>query len=128
MPIRVLMIGGGASPAPQAIVREHPLARVDVLERTPAVVELGREYFGTGLSISTEDRLSVRVGNLDDLIAEAEGPYDLVLVDTDALRVVGGASGIASASVAALHELVPTAESIRWGPGEPPPGHPVEPR
>lgn len=118
--VRVLMVGGGASPAPQAIVREHPLARVDVLERTPAVVELGREFFGTGLSIATEDRLSVRVGNLDDLIADLDESYDLILVDTDALRVVGGPAGLARGSVARLERLTKEGGAVRWGPHAPP--------
>lgn len=119
-PVRVLLVGGGASPAPHAILREHPMAQVDVLERTPAVVELGREYFGTGLSISTTDRLRVLVGNLDDLVSELDGPYDLILIDTDALLVLGGPGGLSKQSVARLEGLVGGNGGLRWGPDAPP--------
>ena len=98
-PVRVMLIGGGASLAPHAILREHPLSKVEVLERTPAVVELGREHFGTGLAIATNGRLSVRVGNLDDLVASAEPEYDLILVDNDAVALAGGNAGLSSASI-----------------------------
>jgi len=117
-PVRVLMVGGGASSAPHAILREHPLASVDVLERTPAVIELGREYFDTRLSISSDERMSVRVGNLDDLVAEAGPAYDLVLVDTDALRPLGGSGGLSRASIDRLDALVAPGGAMRWGPGE----------
>ena len=118
-PVRVLLVGGGASPAPHAILREHPSARVDVLERTPAVVELGREYFGTGLAIATEDRIRVRVGNLDDLVAELEDPYDLVMIDTDALRALGGPDGLSRASLDRLTALARGDGGVRWGPDAP---------
>ena len=118
--VRVLMVGGGASSAPHAILREHPLASVDVLERTPAVIELGREYFGTGLSIVSDERLQVRVGNLDDLVAEAGPAYDLILVDMDALRPLGGNGGLARVSVARLDALVALGGAVCWGPHERP--------
>ena len=117
-PVRVLMVGGGASSAPHAILREHPLASVDVLERTPAVIELAREYFGTGLSIASDDRLRVRVGNLDDLVAETTPAYDLILVDTDALRPLGGSGGLARSSIERLDALVVPGGIVRWGPDE----------
>ncbi|KPJ84160.1 MAG: hypothetical protein AMS19_01645 [Gemmatimonas sp. SG8_23] len=114
-PVRVLIVGGGASLAPRAILREHPGSTVEVLERTPAAVELGREFFGTELTIGTDDRLSVKVGNLDDLIAATEPSHDLILVDTAALGRVGGRAGLSAASVARIEALLAPGGVVRWG-------------
>jgi hypothetical protein len=119
-PVKVLLVGGGASSAPAAILREHPLSTVDVLERTPAVVELGRDYFGTQLTIGSDDRLRVRTGNLDDLVAALDRPYDLILVDTDALGPLGGRSGLSAATVRRLDEdLLRHGGFVVWGPDRP---------
>ncbi len=122
-PVRVMLIGGGASLAPHAILREHPLSKVEVLERTPAVVALGREHFGTGLAIATNGRLSVRVGNLDDLVASAEPEYDLILVDNDAVALAGGNAGLSSASIERIQSTLAPSGFVHWGErGTPPAG------
>lgn len=118
-PFRVLMMGGGASPAAHAILREHPLSSVHVLERSAAVVELGREYFDTDLRLGEEDRLRVEVGNFDDLVAGLEAPYDLVLVDTDALRPLGGVMGLSMATLDRLRTVTRPAGEVRFGPDSP---------
>jgi hypothetical protein len=97
-PWRVLLIGGGASALPASVVREHPLGHVDVAERTAAVVELGREYFATDLAIPGSDRMAVAVGNLDDLVGMLETQYDLIVVDSAALALIGGAPGLSRAT------------------------------
>ena len=95
---RVLCLGGGASGAPHTVLREHPLGEVDVAERTAAVIELGREYFGTELTLAQGERSAVSVGNLDDLVAMVETTYELVLIDTQALAPVGGLTGLSRAT------------------------------
>ncbi len=115
--VRVLLVGGGASSAPHAILREHPLSTVDVLERTPAAVELGRDWFGTGLAIASDERMRVLTGNLDDLVAGLDHPYDLILVDTDALRPLGGRTGLSSATLERLDgALLRGGGFVVWGP------------
>ena len=110
----VLVVGGGASSAPRVVLREHPHGTVHVLERSAAVVELGREYFDTALSVGASDRCTVEVGNLDDGIAGLTGRHDLVLVDTIALARVGGATGLSATSRSGLFDLVrPEPELIR---------------
>jgi hypothetical protein len=118
-PFRVLMVGAGASPAPHAILREHPLARVHVLERSAAVVELGREYFATDLRVGEDDRLVVEVGNLDDLVAGLRSGYDLVLVDTDALQPLGGLMGLSMATLDGLRAVTRPTGEVRFGPDSP---------
>jgi hypothetical protein len=118
-PFRVLMLGAGASPAPQAILREHPLSSVHVLERSAAVVELGREYFATELRVGEDGRLLVEVGNLDDLVAGLRSPYDLALVDTNALEPVGGVMGLSVATLDRLREVTRPAGEVRFGPDAP---------
>lgn len=116
-PIHVLMIGAGASPAPNAVVREHPLGTVHVLERTAAVVELGRDFFASDLSVGPDDRKTVDAGNLDDLIAALEAPYDVVVIDTRALAPIGGYAGIATASWDRLYRGLNRGGVFVWGPG-----------
>ena len=118
-PFRVLMLGAGASPAAHAILREHPLASVHVLERSAAVVELGREYFATDLRVGDEGRLRVEVGNLDDLVAGLDAPYDLVLVDTNALRPLGGVMGLSMATLDRLRAVTRPSGEVRIGPDSP---------
>lgn len=103
---RVLSVGGGASSLGRELLRLHPTATVDVLERTAAVVELGREHFDTGLSVGRDDRCSVGVGNLDDAITACDGGYDLVVIDSDALAPIGGLMGLSRTARRRLPALV----------------------
>lgn len=123
-PIDILMIGSGASSAPTAVVREHPRASVHVLERTAAVVELGRDYFSTGLTIGTADRLTVQAGNLDDLIQGLDARYDVVLVDTRALAPIGGHAGISQGGWERLYRGLTPGGVFVWGPDAPEAGNP----
>lgn len=126
-PSRVLAIGGGASALPHAILDEHPLVTIDVLERSDAVIELARGHLGTEAE-GADGRLTVRVGNLEDLLSEVQGSYDLVLVDTAALAPTGGVSGLSRAARAALHEAVGGRGVLASGPLPPEPvlGEPAE--
>jgi hypothetical protein len=113
---RLLCLGGGASGVPQSVLREHPLGEVDVAERTAAVIELGREYFGTELAIVRGERSAVAVGNLDDLVAMVETTYDLILVDTAALAPVGGLSGLSRATRWRLFDATSPGGIVAVGP------------
>ena len=127
-PWRVLFLGGGASSAPRSTVEEYPTAEVEVAERTAAVVELGREYFGTELSVGSVERQAVAVGNLDDLIASVRTTYDLIVVDLDALAPIGGLRGLSRATLWRTVDAVGPAGVVAFGPGpvEPVPEHLAE--
>ncbi|MBT8487727.1 MAG: hypothetical protein HKO77_05655 [Gemmatimonadetes bacterium] len=103
---RVLSVGGGASALVGQLLRLHPTATIDVLERTAAVVELGREHFDTGLSVGGHDRCSVTLGNLDDAITARDGGYDLVIIDSDAMAPIGGLMGLSRMARRRLPALV----------------------
>ena len=161
VPWRVLVVGGGASPAAHAVVREHPSATVDVIERTAAVIELAREHLemelqaspltdvgvDVAMGIPHEDvaggdtasaggaerrpsdaglrpRLSVAVGNLEDLLERARGPYDLVLVDTAALAPMGGVGALSRRAREAIARAAAAGGTLVWGPVAPEPGLP----
>lgn len=113
---RVLVVGGGASSAAKTVLREHPSATVDVLERSAAVVELGREFFDTDLSVGSHERAAVAVGNLDDALSGVGYGYHLVLVDTGALAPLGGLRGLSEASKRALFGTVTRGGVLAWGP------------
>jgi len=115
-PWRVLVVGGGASPLPRTVVREHPTGSVQVLERHDAVVEMGSQHFETGLGVGELERSSVAVGNLDDLVEELTGSFDLIVVDGAALVPLGGASGLSRRARAALAQRVSAAGVLAWGP------------
>jgi len=116
VPWRVLVVGGGVSPLPRMVVREHPIASVEVLERVGAVVEFGRDHFDTGLHVGHTERSSVAVGNLDDLVEGLSGSYDLVVVDSAALEVLGGREGLSRRSRAILRQRISADGVLVWGP------------
>lgn len=122
---RVLCLGGGVSSAPRSALREHPTVQVDVAERTAAVIELGREYFDTGLSVGVVERQAVAVGNLDDLIASVRTTYDLILVDLDALAPIGGLRGLSRATLWRTTDAMTPSGVVAFGPSlvEPVPEH-----
>jgi hypothetical protein len=116
VPWRVLVVGGGVSPLPRMVVREHPIASVEVLERVGAVVEFGRDHFDTGLHVGHTERSSVAVGNLDDLVEGLSGSYDLVVVDSAALEALGGREGLSRRSRAILRQRISADGVLVWGP------------
>ena len=62
------------------------------------------------------ERSSVAVGNLDDLVEELTGSFDLIVVDGAALVPLGGASGLSRRARAALAQRVSAAGVLAWGP------------
>ena len=115
-PWRLLHIGGGASSGPRNLTREHPTAEVDVVERTDAVVELGREYFDTELSVGSSERRAVAVGNLDDLIASVRTTYDVIVIDLAALAPIGGIRGLSRATVWRMSDALNPGGVLLLGP------------
>jgi hypothetical protein len=120
-PVTVLAVGSGASDLPRALLAERADVSIDVLERNPAVVDLARDHFATAPEVDEAGRLRVRVGNLEDLLADTAGPYDLVLLDTSALGPLGGAEGLSRAARGALVAAAGDAGVLASGPT------PVEP-
>jgi hypothetical protein len=114
---RILYVGGGASGAAATVVAEHPAASVEVLERFGGVVELARDHLGTGLSEDAAGRLTVKIGNLDDLLEDAVGFYDLVIVDLGAVSTAGGHPGLSRRSRSTLHRLLGETGLMAWGGG-----------
>ena len=115
-PRRVLLVGGGASLAVRAFLEGAPDGTVEVVERTAAVIELGRDHFDTGLSVGRNGRLAVVVGNLDDAIAACDGSYDLVVVDSTALEPIGSVAGLSIMARRRLPALVRPGGVLAWGP------------
>lgn len=114
---RVLLVGGGVSAVPRTFVERHPAGSVEILERAASVVELGRQHFGTDLSVGRNGRVSVSVGNLDDGIARRDGSYDLVVVDSTALEPMGGVVGLSHMARRRLPALLAPGGTLAWGPG-----------
>ena len=123
-PWRLLALGGGASTLARSVLREHPTATVDVLERTGAVIEMGRKHFDTELALDMAERVTLGVGNLEDLMQGVRGPYDAVLIDACALAPIGGVKGLSRAARARLVAVVGESGVLVWGPTTPEPGMP----
>jgi len=113
---RVLLVGGGASILPVTAVREFRSLSVDVIERNPVVGELGREHMETGVS-DESDRVRRLAGNFADHLGEmTSGSYELVVVDTAALKPMGGVSGLSRAEYSALFRVVGPEGALALGP------------
>jgi hypothetical protein len=93
------------------------------MERTHCVVDLGRSHFDTELDEgggsghpTSGEGPQVIVGNLEDAIREAHGPFDLVIVDGRALDAVGGATSLSERARGELLDLLAEGGAIAWGP------------
>ena len=61
---RVLLIGGGGFAYPRFFLKNYPEKSIDVIELSPTIVEIAREYFGLrALEAQYPDRLRVLVGD-----------------------------------------------------------------
>ncbi len=123
-PWSVLCVGGGASPLARHVLDEYPAGSVEVLERNGEVVALGREFLETGLEAGTSGRVTVRVGNLEDLVKDVRGLFDVVVVDALALSALGGAPGLSREARGRLVQAVSGSGVLVWGPHPPAPGMP----
>jgi hypothetical protein len=123
-PWRVLAVGSGASTLARTVVREHPSGTIDILERSPEIVDLAREHLDTGLFSGVSERVSVGVGNLEDLLKGIRDRYDLVVVDSGGLAPLGGAPGLSREARGRLVQAVATSGALAWGPAGPDDGMP----
>ena len=61
---RVLLIGGGGFAYPRFFLKQYPEKSIDVVELSPTIVEVARDYFGLrALEAQYPDRLRVIVGD-----------------------------------------------------------------
>lgn len=61
---RVLLIGGGGFAYPRFFLKNYPEKSIDVIELSPTIVEIAREYFGLrALEAQYPNRLRVIVGD-----------------------------------------------------------------
>lgn len=61
---RVLLIGGGGFAYPRFFLKKYPEKSIDVVELSPTIVEVARDYFGLrALEAQYSDRLRVIVGD-----------------------------------------------------------------
>ena len=61
---RVLLIGGGGFAYPRFFLKQYPEKSIDVVELSPTIVEVARDYFGLrALEAQYSDRLRVIVGD-----------------------------------------------------------------
>lgn len=61
---RVLLIGGGGFAYPRFFLKNYPEKSIDVIELSPTIVEIAREYFGLrALEAQYPDRIRVIVGD-----------------------------------------------------------------
>ena len=119
---RALFVGGGGSLAPSEAVRAGA-GTVVVLERAHCVVDLGRSHFDTELEaddagdgLSPTVRPHVLVGNLEDGIHQAHGPFDVVLVDGRVLDPLGGIAALSSRARDELLGMLAEGGAMAWGP------------
>ncbi|HSG09329.1 MAG TPA: hypothetical protein VLA36_13290 [Longimicrobiales bacterium] len=115
----ILFIGGGASQEPRFRVGEDPSTNVDVVERSGAVVELGREHLDTGLQGDGGERLAVSVGNLDDALARSGRGYSLILLDTASFAPVGGVASLGVATRSQIFRSLEPGGVMALGPWRP---------
>ena len=85
---------------------------------------MGREHFDTELAIGMAERVTIGVGNLEDLVQGVRGPYDAVLIDASALAPIGGVRGLSRVARVRLVEAVGESGVLVWGPMPPEPGMP----
>lgn len=81
---RVLLIGGGGFAYPRFFLKQYPEKSIDVVELSPTIVEVARDYFGLrALEAQYPDRLRVIVGDghryLENNLDKVK--YDAILND-----------------------------------------------
>jgi spermidine synthase len=80
---RVLIIGGGDGAAAEELFKHDAIARVDLVEIDPAVVEISKAHLRPICGDAFEDpRLRLSIGDGVEFVARCEDRYDLILVDS----------------------------------------------
>ena len=79
---RVLLIGGGGFAYPRFFLKQYPEKSIDVVELSPTIVEVARDYFGLrALEAQYSDRLHVIVGDGHRYLENTIIKYDAILND-----------------------------------------------
>ena len=79
---RVLLIGGGGFAYPRFFLKQYPEKSIDVVELSPTIVEVARDYFGLrALETQYPDRLHVIVGDGHRYLENTIIKYDAILND-----------------------------------------------
>lgn len=79
---RVLLIGGGGFAYPRFFLKKYPEKSIDVVELSPTIVEIARDYFGLcALEAQYPDRLRVIVGDGHRYLENTIIKYDAILND-----------------------------------------------
>lgn len=79
---RVLLIGGGGFAYPRFFLKQYPEKSIDVVELSPTIVEVARDYFGLrALETQYPDRLRVIVGDGHRYLENTIIKYDAILND-----------------------------------------------
>ena len=79
---RVLLIGGGGFAYPRFFLKQYPEKSIDVVELSPTIVEIARDYFGLrALEAQYSDRLHVIVGDGHRYLENTIIKYDAILND-----------------------------------------------
>ena len=79
---RILLIGGGGFAYPRFFLKQYPEKSIDVVELSPTIVEVARDYFGLrALEEQYPDRLRVIVGDGHRYLENTIIKYDAILND-----------------------------------------------
>ena len=79
---RVLLIGGGGFAYPRFFLKKYPEKSIDVVELSPTIVEVARDYFGLrALEAQYSDRLRVIVGDGHRYLENTIIKYHAILND-----------------------------------------------
>lgn len=119
---KVLLLGGGASTVPRVALQRYPEVRTEVVERSQPVLELAREHLETALHDAADDRVRVRVGNLEDEPLAGALGFGVVVLDTAALAFQGGIPSLSARLRGCILESVSPQGHLVLGPLEPAPG------
>lgn len=76
---RLLFIGGGGYTLPRLVERDHPYAKIDVVEVDPAVTRVARHWFG--LSHAGRIRTINEDARWFVMRSKDEGAYDAIFID-----------------------------------------------
>ncbi len=84
---RALFLGGGGFAMPEQLVKQHPQSRVDVVEIDPAVIDVGRRYFG----LNRYPAVTPHAGDARRYLLDSQQRYDLIFGDAyNGLRNIPG--------------------------------------
>lgn len=91
-PRSVLQIGFGAGGTCHSVARHREVTTIDVVELTPAVITLARDWFrDVNRGVLDDPRVRVRIADARSEMAASERSYDLIMSDSIHPRYRGNA-------------------------------------